>query len=358
MDCQHREHRLEAAGAAQQVAGHRLGRVDHQLACVIAEGALDALHFSDVADRGRGAVRIHVLHLVRVDAGVVHCRHHAARGAAAVFERRGDVVGIRAHAEADDFRIDLGTARLGVFVLFEHHHAGTLAQHEAVAVAVPGTRGGGRIVVARGQRTCRGETAQAQRRDGRLGAAGDHHVGIAVLDQARCRADAVQAGGAGGDDGQVRAAQAELDRQVARDHVDDRGRHEERRDAARAAAVVFFLGRFDHRQTADARTHHDADTIGILLGDFERRILQRLDTCGHAEMDEGIHMAAFLAGQVVLDVEVLHFARETGRKWRCVETGDIGDARFARQGAFPRFGNAVTDRGNATQASYDDTTVA
>jgi hypothetical protein len=83
-----------------------------------------------------------------------------------------------------------------------------------------------------------------------------------------------------------------------------------------------------------------------------------LDTCGHAEMDKRIHVAAFLAGQVILDDEVLHFARETGRKWRGVEPGDVGDARFARQGAFPRFGNGVTDRGNATQASYDDTTVA
>ena len=45
----------------------------------------------------------------------------------------------------------------------------------------------------------------------------------------------VQAGRAGGDDRQVRALEAELDRDVARDHVDDRGRHEERRDAARAA---------------------------------------------------------------------------------------------------------------------------
>jgi hypothetical protein len=75
-------------------------------------------------------------------------------------------------------------------------------------------------------------------------------------------------------------------------------------------------------------------------------------------MDKGIHMAAFLAGQVLLDVEVLHFARETGRKWRGVETGNGSNARFACQGCVPRFGNGVTDRGNAAQASYDDTTVA
>ncbi len=87
-------------------------------------------------------------------------------------------------------------------------------------------------------------------------------------------------------------------------------------------------------------------------------ILQCLDAGGHAEMDEGIHVAAFLAGQVVLDDEVLHFARETGRKLRCVELGDVGDARLARQGCFPRVGNGIADRGDATQAGDDDTTVA
>ena len=273
MDREHGEHRLQAARATQQVARHRLGGVDDQLVRMVAEGALDALHFRHVAHGGRRAVRVHVLHLVRVDARVLHRGDHAARCAAAVLERCRDVVRVRAHAEADDFRIDLRAARLGVFVLFEHHHARALAQHEAVAVAVPRARGRGRIVIARRQRACRGETAQAQRRHGRFRTAGDHHVGVAVLDQAGCLADAMQAGRAGGHDGQVRAAQAELDRQVARDHVDDRRRDEERRDAARAAAVVLRLRVFDHRQAADAGTHEHADTIAIVVGDDNARIL-------------------------------------------------------------------------------------
>jgi hypothetical protein len=36
---QHREHRFDAAGAAEQVAGHRLGRVDDELLGVVAERA-------------------------------------------------------------------------------------------------------------------------------------------------------------------------------------------------------------------------------------------------------------------------------------------------------------------------------
>jgi hypothetical protein len=139
----------------------------------------------------------------------------------------------------------------------------------------------------------------------------------------------MQAGGAGCDDRQVRTAQAVLDRQVARDHVDDRGRHEERRDAARTALVVVFLLFFDHRQAADAGTDDHADAVGIFFGDDHARILQRLDTGGHAVMDKGIHVAGFLGRDVVLDIEAFDFARKTGRKWRCVELGDVGNAGFA-----------------------------
>ena len=200
---QHREHRLDAAGAAEQVAGHRLGRVDDQLLRVVAEGELDRVGLVHVAQRRRGAVRVEVLDLVGVDAGVAQRGHH--RALRAVDVRRGHVVGVGAHAEADQLGIDLRAAPLRVLVLLEHQHAGAFAEHEAVAVLVPGTRGGRRIVVARRQRARRGEAADAERRDRRFGAAGDHHVGVAVLDQPAGLADAVQAGGAGGDDRQVRA---------------------------------------------------------------------------------------------------------------------------------------------------------
>ena len=69
-------------------------------------------------------------------------RHlHGAEAAIAVFRRRGDVIGVARQAIAFHFAIDLRAARLGMLVLFEHHDAGALAHHEAVAVLVVGTRG-------------------------------------------------------------------------------------------------------------------------------------------------------------------------------------------------------------------------
>ncbi len=80
MDRQRREHRFDAAGPAEQVAGHRLGRIDHQLARVLAERQLDGIGLVDVAERRRGAVRIQVLHLVGIDAGIAQ-RGHASSAA-------------------------------------------------------------------------------------------------------------------------------------------------------------------------------------------------------------------------------------------------------------------------------------
>src|SRR5690349_5427424 len=49
---QHGEDRLDAAGATEQVAGHRLGRADDELLRVVAERQLDRIRLVDVAERG------------------------------------------------------------------------------------------------------------------------------------------------------------------------------------------------------------------------------------------------------------------------------------------------------------------
>ena len=64
---------------------------------------------------------------------------------------RGDVVGIARQAVADQLGVDLGAARFGVLERFEHHDAGALAHHEAVAVLVIGARGALRLVVESGR---------------------------------------------------------------------------------------------------------------------------------------------------------------------------------------------------------------
>ena len=115
-----------------------------------------------------------------------------------------------------------------------------------------------RVVVAQRQGAGGDEAAQAHRRDGRLGAAGDHDVGVVALDGAQGVADGVGGRGAGGGDGGVRAAQAELDRDVAGRRVGDHLRDDERADPAGPAldeAAVLLL---ELVQAADAAADDDA----------------------------------------------------------------------------------------------------
>ena len=76
----------------------------------------------------------------------------------------------------------------------------------------------------------------------------------------------MQTRGAGGDDSEIGTFEAVFDRQMAGDHVDDRGRHEKRTDAARAAVGQLFVRLFNHRQTTDAGPYDDANALGVGIG--------------------------------------------------------------------------------------------
>ena len=157
---QHGEHRLQATCAAQEVARHGLGGIDHHLFGVVAQGSLDGIGLVDVTQRRRSAVRIQVVDLVRVHSGIAQGAEH--RAARAVHVGGGHVAGIGAHAEARQLGVNLGATGFGVFVLFEHHHAATLAQHKTIAVLVPGARGGCGVIVAGGEGAHGSKPANAQ----------------------------------------------------------------------------------------------------------------------------------------------------------------------------------------------------
>ncbi len=63
---QHRDAGLQAAGPAQQVAGHRLGRADQQRLRRFAEGLADRPGFGSIAERGGSGVRVQIPDVSRV----------------------------------------------------------------------------------------------------------------------------------------------------------------------------------------------------------------------------------------------------------------------------------------------------
>ena len=161
MQRQHGVDRFDTARTTEQVTRHGLGRTHHHAPGMLAESSFDGLGFIDVTQRGGGAVCVEVLNLINIDFGVGQCTQHSA--ARAVHAGRSHVAGVSTHAETGKLAINPGTTRFGVFVFFEHHHAGALAQHKAVAVFVPGTAGGLRVVVAGGQRAHGSKAAYTQR---------------------------------------------------------------------------------------------------------------------------------------------------------------------------------------------------
>ena len=155
------------------------------------------------------------------------------------------------------------------FEFFEDEYARALAAYKAVAVLVQGATGVGRVVVAGGKRLHGGEPADAQGCDGGLGAAGDHGVGVAALDDAKGIADGVGRRGAGGRGGLVGAARAKADGDVSSGQVDDGPGDEERRNLARTAGQHVGVFALDDVEAADSRADMDANAVTVRLVDLE-----------------------------------------------------------------------------------------
>src|SRR5579859_7101827 len=124
--------------------------------------------FGKIAQRSRSTMGVDVIHLVRIYARITHGIYHPAGRALSIFAWSRNVVRIGAHTIPGQLAINPGAPCLRVLQFFEHQYTGPLAQHESVAIDVPRTARGRRIIVARTERTCRRETADAERANRRL----------------------------------------------------------------------------------------------------------------------------------------------------------------------------------------------
>ena len=309
-------------------------------------------------------MRIDIVDIGGIDAGALHRRHHAAIGPVAVLGRRGDVEGVARQAVADDLGIDPGAPRLGVLELFEHHDARALAHHEAVAVAVIGARRALRLIVEIGrERAAGGEARDRQPADRRLGAAREHHVGIAERHQPRGIADGMRAGRAGGDHGVVRTFEAMLDRDIAGGEIDQASGNEERADAARALLGKQQRGLLDALKAADARADQHAGADLVLIGGrLPAGILQRLGGGAHGVDDEVVDLALLLRLHPVVGLKLPSEPSPRGT-WQATwqdrsETSKLSMRRAAFWPAVRRSHAslvAAAERRDETQACDDDT---
>src|SRR5215469_15406251 len=98
-------------------------------------------------------------------------------------------------------------------------------------------------------------------------------VAIPVLDGAHAEPDRVRRGGAGGHHAEIRALQAVADREVPRDHVDDRRGDEEWGDLAWTLRLEEFVELFlDGPESADAGAAHRAAAGRVGLAEIDAGI--------------------------------------------------------------------------------------
>ena len=271
--------------------------------------------------------------------------------------------GVARHAVTDHLGIDLGVAVLGVLVLLEHQDAGALAHHKTVAGLVPGTGGARRVVVEAGRQGAgRREAGEAETADRRLGAAAHHDIGVVQHDEARRVADRMRAGRAGGHDGVVRPLEAVADRDVAGSEVDQAGRDEEWRDAARAALREQKGAVGDAGQSANTGADHDAGALAFLfVGRVPAGIVDGLRGGPHRKDDELVHAALVLWRDPIIGVEqargfvaARHLPRDARGQVRHIEGLDRADPRYAGQEAAPYLIEPDAERRHEPHAGDDD----
>jgi hypothetical protein len=180
--------------------------------------------------------------------------------------------------------------RASVLVFLEAHHARAFAHHKAVAVLVIGAAGRfGAVVEAAVERARLRETGNADRADGRFGAARQHHVGIAIADHARGIADGMRARGAGGDHAwsvspYLIETWPEI-RLIRRPCTSGATRGS---GPFRPAPAIALDARQAANAAADRAAHAQAQFLGRI---FQACILDRLAGRIDAEHDEGIDLA-------------------------------------------------------------------
>ncbi|MNY41914.1 hypothetical protein D3C86_1767620 [compost metagenome] len=84
----------------------------------------------------------------------------------------------------------------------------------------------------------------------------------------------------------IRPLQPQMNRQEPGNHVDDRARHEKRRNAPRAQFMQQLAVVLDIGQTANTRTQRHTDTLTVGVGHFQPGIAHSLKARGQAVLNE------------------------------------------------------------------------
>ena len=174
-----------------------------------------------------------------------------------------------------------------MFQLFQHQHPSTFAENEAVALAVERARHLDCGPIRSAQRAQSGVSENQQRINSAISPAGQDDVGIIAGNQAKCFADGLRAGGAGGGDCAVGALSVQRQRDVGGHHVRQIFENPQREESFGAllaeprsfeiavgiAGIDQGRGEFGQIDGDQTGAHDDADALGVFAVEIEAGIL-------------------------------------------------------------------------------------
>ena len=314
----------------------------------------DGGRFGLIAQQRAGAVGVDIVDIGWVDLGVVDCLLHGARCADSFFVRLRDVRGVGAGSVADHLTIDSCSAAAGMFQFFEHEHPAPFGHHEAVAVAIEGPAGLLGLLVALAQSPHIRESADTHGRNRRFASAGDHDVGIVVLDGLEGVAHRVGSTGASRGYGVIGSAQAKLNRKLTTRRVEHQFGNREGRHLVGPLRQQPFHLRFDFVEPADSRSQDHAAAERIGLGKVDPGVAYGVDASDHGELGEAVDPFGFLGRHVIAGGPVVNVAAEVHFVPGGIEYADFVNPAFALEDAFPQILDLATERSNDSQPGYDD----
>ena len=313
---------------------------------------MDGSRLTAVVHVGARAVGVDVVHLLRGNAGVGQRLLHAADGPHAAGSRGGKVVGVTVGTVTHYFRVNFGTARLGVFKAFQHEDAAALAHDEAAAAGVKGQAGCLRVL-GRGEGFHAGKTADAQRADAALGTAADHDGLIAIPDAMEGIAHGVGAARAGRDRAGAHSLEAKANGDLGRCHVGNGHRDKIRADLFHSLFQTTAVLLLDGGQAADAAGHADTDVFA-LCGQIQAAVGQCLRGSAQRQQGEPGHLAGLFFIHNRLGVKVFDLSGQLALEFAGVKLGDGPNAALACLGSGPALGGGVAQRVHGAKARNHD----
>ena len=210
---------------------------------------------------GSGSVRVVVLNVFRLKAGVLQGAGNRQSAARSVGKRSRDVVSVGRSAVTGKLGVNFGAALFGVLQLFQNKNGASLAHYKAVAVFVKGAAGlVGPVVVLAGQGfehhkgsdSKAGDCGFSSARNANVNAAASHHV--------QRVSQSVGSAGASRGKRPRRPLNAKKHAYVGGRLVGNKLRGCKRRNASHAGGgiKVFFKGRFDYVKASDSVSYHNA----------------------------------------------------------------------------------------------------